>query len=54
MKKIKMVKDYFTNYCIENNINSDDMEKLLDILYTETIRYFENYEIFYNYFIKEF
>lgn len=54
MKKIKMVKDYFTSYCMENNVNGDDIERLLDILYAETIEYFGNYETFYNYFTSEF
>lgn len=54
MEKLKAVKNYFINYCIENNVNSDNIEKLLDVLYNETIRYFENYETFYNYFTSEF
>lgn len=54
MEKIKAVKNYFTNYCMENNVNDTDIEKLLDIIYNETIQYFDNYETFYNYFTSEF
>lgn len=54
MDELKIVKDYFINYCIENNVNDNDIEQLLDILYSETIQYFDNYEMFYNYFMSEF
>ena len=51
---IKMVKDYFISYCIDNNVDSITLEKLIDILYNETIEYFDNYIEFYNYFTSEF
>ena len=52
MKNIIEVRNYFEKYLIENNIdiNSDTFDKLLDIVYNETMDYFRNYEEFYNFY----
>ena len=51
-KNIAHVKTYFEGYLMENNIsvNNDTFDKLLDIIYNETMEYFGNYEDFYNFY----
>ena len=52
MENIVKAREYFEEYLMENNVNvnSDTFDKLLDIIYNETMEYFGNYEEFYNFY----